>query len=184
VHDQAQEEVDVKPPESVIPALRGAALISAALMCAAPLSAPAAGLPTALLPFDEARFAKLLAGNRGKIVLLNFWATWCEPCRHELPALAELERRLRRRGLVVATVSADDPEQEKEAIELLRKSGIPEPAYITRARNDEAFIDFIDPKWSGALPAMFLYDREGRRAASFIGETDAADIEQAARKLL
>ena len=57
-------------------------------------------------------------------------------------------------------------------------------AYIKRARNDEDFINAIDRKWTGALPALFLYDRQGRKAASFIGETEASEIEAALRKLL
>jgi hypothetical protein len=46
-------------------------------------------------------------------------------------------------------------------------------------KNDEAFIDSIDKKWSGALPGLFLYDHAGGKVASFIGETDIAEIEKA-----
>ena len=53
----------------------------------------------------------------------------------------------------------------------------------TRA-NFNTLIDAIDPKWRGALPALFLYDRQGRRTASFIGETPAEEIQAAVRKLL
>ena len=137
-----------------------------------------------LHPLDEAGFKSTLAGHRGKVVLFDFWATWCEPCRDEMPVLAAIEKDLRGRGFVLVTVSADEPEQEAAAAEFLRSHGVRPPAYIKRARSDEDFINFIDRKWSGALPALFLYDREGKRAASFIGETDKAEIEAAIRKLL
>jgi hypothetical protein len=61
---------------------------------------------------------------------------------------------------------------------------VPGPAYRKQANDDERFIDAIDPKWSGALPALFLYGRGGRKARSFIGESDMRVVEDAVRKLL
>jgi hypothetical protein len=58
------------------------------------------------------------------------------------------------------------------------------PAYIEQAADDDRFIDAIDPKWGGALPALFLYDRAGHKVRSFIGETDMATLERAVLKLL
>lgn len=138
----------------------------------------------ALTPVDEAGFRGLVEMHRGKVVLANFWATWCEPCRHEMPLLVEMEKKWRGRGFVLVTVSADEPEDEAGALAFLRKSGVAMPAYIKRASSDEAFITSVDKDWSGALPALFLYDRNGRKAASLVGETEPAAIEAAIRKLL
>ena len=132
-----------------------------------------------LHPLDEDVFNRTLAANKGKVVLFDFWATWCDPCRAELPELVKLERKWRGRGLVLLTVSADEPEQEAAALQFLLKTGVRLPAYVKHVKNDEAFIDSIDQKWSGALPGLFLYDRAGRKVASFIGETDIAEIEKA-----
>ena len=151
-----------------------AILICATVLCAA---AP-------LLPLDEAGFTRTLAGNSGKVVLFDFWATWCDPCRAELPELVRLERKWRGRGFVLVTVSADSPDQEPAALEFLQKSGVRFPAYIKHVKDDEAFINSIDRGWSGALPALFLYDRAGRRATSFIGETETAKIEAAFAALI
>lgn len=144
----------------------------------------ALALASGLLPVDEEGYRKLLKAHRGKVVLVDFWATWCEPCREELPVLAALERRLRDRGLALITISADEPEKERDARAFLDKCGIRMPAYLKKARKDEDFINFIDPTWSGALPALFLYDRGGRKVQAFIGETEAADIAAAVGKLL
>lgn len=138
----------------------------------------------ALTPVDETAFRKLLDAHRGKVVLANFWATWCEPCRQEMPLLVELEKKWRGRGFVLLTVSADDPEDEAAARAFLRKAGVSMPAYIKRASSDEAFIVSVDENWSGALPALFLYGRDGRKIASFFGEAEPAEIEAAIRKLL
>ena len=138
----------------------------------------------ALVPVDEDGYGKVLAGHRGKVVLADFWATWCEPCREEMPALVALAKKYRSRGVVLVTVSADEPEQETDAVEFLARTGAPAPAYIKRAKSDEDFINAVDRAWSGALPSLFLYDRQGRKAASFTGETEIAQIEAALRKLL
>lgn len=137
-----------------------------------------------LVPLNEAGFQKLIASHKGRVLLVDFWATWCEPCRAEMPKLLALESRYRDRGLKLVTISCDEPEQEVGALQFLKKQGAPLPAYIKRARNDDTFINAIDPKWSGALPALFLYDRQGRKVKSFIGETDMAGLHEALRKLL
>jgi len=145
-----------------------------------PAEAPAPQLP----PIDEAGYGSLLGSHRGKVLLVNFWATWCAPCREEMPGLVELEKKLRRRGFVLVTISADEPEQERSVVEFLAQHGVRPPAYLKRAADDAAFISAVSGEWSGALPALFLYSRRGRLARSFIGETSAREIEREARKLL
>ena len=137
-----------------------------------------------LAPINEAGFQKLVDSHKGKVVLYDFWATWCAPCRAELPQLALLEDKLRSRGLEVVTISADDREHKAAAEKFIQMFRVDGPAYLKQADNDDHFINAIDPKWSGALPALFLYDKAGRKVRSFIGETDMAALEKAIRKVL
>jgi thiol-disulfide isomerase/thioredoxin len=132
-----------------------------------------------LSSIDENGYRAMLKSSAGQVTLVNFWATWCAPCREEMPLLAKLEDRLRQRGFRLVTVSADDPSQERAAAAFLKMSGIGGPAYLRRAADDDKFINSVDPKWSGALPALFLYNRQGRLAKSFIGDTGMADLEAA-----
>jgi thiol-disulfide isomerase/thioredoxin len=148
-----------------------------ALLIAVPLLA-------ALAPVDEAAFQKLIAGHKGKVVLYDFWATWCAPCRAELPQLVRLEAKLRAQGFELITISADEPEQDAAAERVLKQLSVRGPLYRKEVKNDDAFINSIDPKWSGALPALFLYDRNGRKVRSFIGETNMAALEAEIRKFL
>ena len=149
-----------------------------------PLTVLLASTYSLLTPVDEASFQKLILANKGKVVLYDFWATWSEPCRAELPQLIGLRAKLKARGFELVTISADEPEQAADAEKLLRKSGAPLPVFRKQALNDDRFINAIDPKWSGALPALFLYDRNGRKVTSFIGETEISVIESAIQKLL
>ncbi len=144
----------------------------------------AATAPAQLMPVDEASYPKTLAALKGKTVLVNFWATWCEPCRKEMPELAKLTSALAAKGFALVTISADEPEDEKAALEFLKKAGISGPAYLKRAKNDDQFINSIDPKWSGALPALVLYDKTGKKAKSWTGEADLKQVRAAIEKLL
>ena len=154
------------------------------ILAIAILTLPLAFAADKLAPLDESGYQQLVAANKGKVVLVDFWATWCKPCRAEMPELATLDARLKAKGLKLITVSADEPEKEAEAQKFAAQSGIVWPAYIRKAKDDDKFINSVDPKWSGALPAMILYDKTGKRVKSFIGETPVKDIEAAITKLL
>ncbi len=136
-----------------------------------------------LKPVGEATYPKMVAASKGKVVLVNFWATYCVPCRKEMPALVAMQQRLAAKGFLLVTVSADEPEQEKDAAAFLDKMKAPAPVYIKRAKDDDKFINSLDPKWSGALPASFLYDRQGRKVKSYFGELNLKQLEADVVKL-
>jgi thiol-disulfide isomerase/thioredoxin len=137
-----------------------------------------------LPPLNEASFPKMVASHKGKIVLVDFWATWCVPCRAEMPQLVKLSEKLKARGLDFVTVSADEPDKEPAAFQVLQQNAVAAPFYIKKAADDDKFYNLVDPKWSGEMPAMFIYDRTGKRVRSFLGETPVKDIEAAINKFL
>lgn len=146
-------------------------------------SALAAG-PDNLLPFDEKIHKQVLQENKGTVVLIDFWATWCAPCLAELPQLATLEKKLAGKGFRLITVSADDPDDKASALKFLQKHGVNGPRFLKQVDDDDKFINYIDKKWSGALPGLFLYDRTGKLNRSFIGETEMFTLEKAISALL
>lgn len=137
-----------------------------------------------LKPVDEAGYSKVVASAKGKVVLVNFWATYCVPCRKEMPQLVALEAKLRAKGFQFVTISADEPEQLKDAAAYLDKVKAPAPVYVRKAKDDDKFVAAIDAKWSGALPASFLYDKTGKKVRAFFGEVKVAELEAAIQKLL
>jgi thiol-disulfide isomerase/thioredoxin len=136
-----------------------------------------------LMPVNEAAYSKLVTAQRGKVVAVNVWATWCVPCRKEMPALVALEKRHAAQGFRLILVSANEPEEEKAARQFLDSVGVSSQPYIKQAADDQRFIDAVDPKWSGALPATFVYDRSGKRVKSFFGEVDIRELESLIDKL-
>ena len=102
-----------------------------------------------------------LAGQRGKPVLINFWATWCGPCREEMPAMERLYAKHRARGFVLLAVSVDtNPELVKP---FLQQHKLTFPVAL------DAKMDLANAYGVRALPASFLIDRNGYLAALALG---------------
>jgi thiol-disulfide isomerase/thioredoxin len=137
-----------------------------------------------LTPVDQPGYNKLVAAHKGKVVLVEFWATWCKPCRAEMPELVKLEQKIRARGFDLVTISNDEPDAQPAAVKVLAENHVPGITYLRKAADEDKFCDAIDLKWGCALPALFLYDRNGHKVRSFIGETPAKVIEAAIDKLL
>lgn len=136
-------------------------------------------------PVDDAGFQKMLAAHKGRVVLASFWATWCVPCRKEMPDLVKLSQNLSARGFDLVMISADEADREAAALQLLKDNQVPGAPYWLHAPDHDKFYNSVDSRWSdGSLPALFLYDRSGKKARSFIGETPVADLEAAIAKLL
>jgi thiol-disulfide isomerase/thioredoxin len=133
---------------------------------------------------DNAGYQKVVAAHKGKVVLVEFWATWCVPCREEMPELVKLERKLRARGLDVIMISVDDPNDEARAAKVLKDTTMPVPGFLRNVPDDDKFCVAVDPGWaSGAVPAIFLYNRSGKKVRSFIGATPMTTVEAALEKL-
>ena len=121
----------------------------------------------------------LIEQNNGKVTLVNVWATWCDPCKKEIPSLLKLKNTYRQKGFDLILVSADDIELAKTKVpRTLRQFEIDFQTYIKHDSTDEAFIMGMSPDWNGALPTSFLYDKEGKLVDMMIGERSYEQFEK------
>lgn len=148
--------------------------------------APAKRVPLIRDPkiIDQDGYKKLLVRYRGKALLINFWATWCEPCRDEYPVLNELAKRYAPQGLHVVGISLDDDGEMILVRRFLAKHQPVFPNYRKRPGKEEEFINAVNPRWSGAIPASFFYAADGRQIGNFVGEASRETYEAAIRTLL
>ena len=167
------------------------ALLTFLLACQlAPEQAPVAPTAPASVTLaaewiDFVGLEQRLAAERGRVVVVNFWATWCEPCRQEFPDFIELQRRHGSRGLLVLAVSLDAPsERDTEVKKFLAEQRPVFPVFLKTAGDPDEFINAIDPNWSGSLPATLIYDRGGRRRHALFAPQTLASLEGYVEPLL
>jgi len=119
-----------------------------------------------------------LASLKGKVVLLNFWATWCGPCKLEMPGFIELQKQYGEQGFQVLGLSVDDtPEQMKPFAEEL---GVNYPMLVGLGRDD--FQEAYGPIFG--LPISFWIDREGILCKTHLGIAQKEDFERELKELL
>jgi len=142
-----------------------------------------------LYPIDKVGYDAFLIHYPGKVVLVDFWATWCPKCREDFPHTVELDRKYASEGLVVVSFSCDDADKEEEIMSFLRE----QQATFKNLRgvdgtNEKTFEDFQIA--GGALPHYKLYDRRGNLSKTFAVDPEAEhqfsleDIDAAVQELL
>lgn len=148
-------------------------------------SPPQATAPT-VREVDLAGLKKLLSreGEHAHPLVVNFWGTFCDPCRAEMPDLVSINSEFQSRGLEFILVSVDDPSDIKKKVpEFLKQVGAAQMnAYLINEGDPEKVINAVDPTWNGGLPATFLYDAHGRIIFKHTGRVNPAELRQAILK--
>jgi peroxiredoxin len=132
-------------------ALCGAlALIAGAAVPAVPLSSAAPDFTLHTMGGPNMR----LQEQRGRVVMINFWATWCGPCRQEMPQLSKLYEKYRASGFVLMGVNVDDDARNAEAV--AAKLGVPFPVLLDTDKTVSRLYDL------STMPSTVLIDRDGK----------------------
>ena len=111
-------------------------------------------------PVTVADIQKLTKDPSAKAILVNVWASWCMPCREELPALVQLQHELGDQGLKLILVSADFDVPMDKLTTFLAGQGVDFPTYL-KVEKDQDFMKALSSDWAGAIPVTFLYTNDG-----------------------
>src|SRR5215218_1269131 len=134
-------------------------------------------------PIDTEALKTLLTQQRQHPLLVNFWATFCDPCRDEFPDLVKIDKDYRPQSLEFVTVSLDDVSEIKNGVpKFLDAMKATMPAYLLDASDPEPAINLVDPRWRGDLPATFLYNEKGEVVYKHIGRVNTAELREAIEK--
>ena len=132
---------------------------------------------------DAAGDKEALAKHAGKLVMVNFWATWCEPCRSEYPVVNEMAKKYGPQGLVVLGIGNDDDAEMGLVRSFLRRNM---PVFTNYRMKPGMVVEFnraVDPTWRGALPSTFFYNRDGRLVGRLVGEQTRESFEKAIQSM-
>ncbi len=148
------------------------ALLGAFALSSAPLTAQAAPSVNVVTP---AGLKSAIARNKGKVVIVNFWATWCAPCVKELPELAKLKRANAKKGAVLILVSGDEVEDKSKVSSTLSQKGH-SGTYLIKGDIGDFFGGF-DKKSGGAIafPRTYIYNRKGQQVKMLESENTQAE---------
>ena len=119
-----------------------------------------------------------LSDYKGKVILMNFWATWCGPCKTEIPAFVELYDQYKDQGFIVLGVSTDDEPEALRAYAASMKMNYP----VLVARDKEEVLDAWGPIY--AIPTTFFVGRDGSICGKHMGAATKEEFEKEIKALL
>jgi thiol-disulfide isomerase/thioredoxin len=151
---------------------------AAAKSAAKPATAVAAGPKVPLL--KPAAFGELIKQSQGKVLVINFWATWCGPCVAEFPELVKLDLAYRDKGVRMVGITADDlTDLKTKVIPFLREQKAQYENFLQDTDDPQEMVDVVMKDWPGVLPATFVYDKTGKLVWHRFGiiDRDALTVE-------
>jgi thiol-disulfide isomerase/thioredoxin len=122
-------------------------------------------------------------GSAAKVVVVNAWATWCEPCKDELPEFLRFRRDFAARGVELVLISGDVESERESALTFLKTLGVDFETY-RKTGGDMEFIEALHPEWSGSLPATIIFGAGGKREWFVEGIASYEQLERESLRVL
>ncbi len=130
-----------------------------------------------LTSLDAAGLRTELETLKGRIILVNFWATWCRACLEEIPTLIKLETNLRHEGLSLVAVSLDEPDSGDTLVRPFIDEWFPGfRSYLSSERDMDSMVSVVDRTWNEILPTSYLIDRKGTVVERIQGKKSAEEF--------
>jgi len=134
---------------------------------------------------DAAGIKKEITSRRGKVVIVNFWATWCPPCVKEFPDFVKFYKTYKSKGVEVLAVSLDDPDDLKTRVsKFVRDKRAEFPVFLAKDADDERFTASFAKEWKGEIPVTIVFDKKGKRRRFHIGMLTYAELEKMVKPLM
>lgn len=121
---------------------------------------------------------------KGKVVLVDVWATFCGPCVKKFPSFVKLHEAYAKDGLVCVSVSTDEAESRSKALEFLREQKATFPNYRLSESNEKISKQLNEKYPTDAQPVMFVFNRKGDKVKQFESKAKLEEIEEFVKKLL
>lgn len=125
----------------------------------------------------------VVKNSDGQAIMMNVWATWCTPCREEFPDMMKLYQYYHPQGLKLILVSGDFPDKMTQVKQFLAEQGVTFKTYIKTGKDME-FINTLNPDWSGALPATWIFNKQGQLHEFWQGKADFEKMEKSVLEVL
>ena len=133
---------------------------------------------------DKTKLERLIKNRKGKVLLLNVWASWCMPCKKEFPDLVKLAEKYKNSKVEIVGLSVDDKDDlQTEVIPFLQKNNANFKIYIQNLKSVDELISFF-PKWQGAIPLTVIYDKNGKEKNFIIGMRNFEFFDKALQEVL
>jgi cytochrome c biogenesis protein CcmG/thiol:disulfide interchange protein DsbE len=164
---------------------RLAALLLAALALTQPALAAPGPAPTEIRYASAPELRAALAQQRGRVVILNLWATWCVSCLREIPDLVAVAGEFAAEGVVLLGVAMDEPRDLETLVKPFHAKFFPAfPTVMRREADMDTMAEVVDPAWNEVMPTTYILDRRGNVQVRLQGRQAPQELRSRVRAAL
>lgn len=126
---------------------------------------------------EKAEAAKLKDQAKGRVLVINFWATWCHGCVGEFPEFVALDDQYREKGVKIVGISLDRASDiDSKVAPFIKKSGARFDILVPNMDDPQPIIDALTPEWTGAMPVTLIFDQSGSLVYKRFGVIDRDQV--------